>query len=98
VKVRHGDQEYGGVVNVGYRPTFGGDDVTIEVFLLDYSGSLYGEKLRIYFIERLREERTFANFTELSAAIAKDVLKARQILQQVQVIQYQEYLAGGAGE
>lgn len=92
VKVRHGDQEYGGVVNIGQRPTFGGGDVTIEVHLLDYTGSIYGESLRIYFIERLREEQTFDGGEELSRAIAADVLRARQILQRVQVIQYQAYL------
>jgi len=93
VKVRHGDLEYGGVVNVGCRPTFGCHDITIEVHLLDYSGTIYGEKLRVYFIERLREECAFADANELSAAIAADVLRARQILQRVQVVQYQEYLA-----
>lgn len=93
VKVRHGDLEYGGVVNIGCRPTFGCHDLTIEVHLLDYSGTIYGEKLRVYFIERLRDELTFADVTELSAAIAADVLRARQILQRVQVVQYQEYLA-----
>lgn len=97
VKVRHGDLEYGGVVNIGYRPTFGCHDIAIEVHLLDYTGTIYGEKLRVYFIERLREERTFTDVSELSAAIAADVLKARQIMQRVQVVQYQEYLAPKEG-
>ncbi len=94
VKARHGDLEYGGVVNIGYRPTFGGEDVTIEVHLLDFTGTLYGESLRIYFIERLRAEQTFSGVDELSRAIASDVLKARQLLQRVRVIEYQEYLEG----
>lgn len=93
VKVRHGDLEYGGVVNIGNCPTFGSQDISIEVHILDYSGLIYGEKLRVYFIERLRDERSFADVNELSAAIAADVLSARQILQRVQVVQYQEYLA-----
>lgn len=92
VKVRHGDLEYGGVVNIGRCPTFGDKDLSIEVHLLDYSGTIYGEKIRVYFIERLREEKTFADLPALSEAIAADVLRARQILQRVQVIQYQEYL------
>lgn len=93
VKVRHKQQEYGGVVNLGMRPTFGGSHATIEVHLLDFTGRLYGEKLRIYFLERLRGEIKFADSDELSNAILADVLKARQILQTVQVIQYQEYLS-----
>ncbi len=59
VKVRHGLQEYGGVVNLGMRPTFDGEYPTIEVHLLDFTGDLYGEKLRIYFLERLRGEKGF---------------------------------------
>ncbi len=47
VKVRHGSQEYGGVVNLGQRPTFGGGYSTIEVHLLDFTGHLYDQNLRI---------------------------------------------------
>jgi riboflavin kinase / FMN adenylyltransferase len=93
VKVRHGLQEYGGVVNLGMRPTFEGHYPTIEVHLLDFTGDLYGEKLRIYFLERLREEKKFSNVDLLSDAIAADVLASRQILQTVQVVQFQEYLS-----
>jgi len=93
VKVRYGQQEYGGVVNLGQRPTFGGDTATIEVHLLDFSGQLYGEDLRLYFVERLRGEQRFADVAELIAAISTDVLQARQILQSVQIVQYREYLS-----
>lgn len=75
------------------RPTFGGKRPTIEVHLLDFTGDLYGEKVRIYFLERLRGEVKFANADELSEAIAADILTARQVLQTAQVIQYQEYLS-----
>ncbi|NOQ42581.1 MAG: bifunctional riboflavin kinase/FAD synthetase [Desulfuromusa sp.] len=93
VKVRHGQQEYGGVVNLGKRPTFGAGASTIEVHLLDFTGQLYDQNLRIYFVEHLRGEQKFANAGELIDAIAADVLKARQILQSVQIIQYREYLS-----
>ncbi len=93
VKVRHGLQEYGGVVNLGLRPTFDGKHATIEVHLLDYTGDLYGENVRIYFIERLRDELKFPTPEALSDAIAADVLNARQVLQDARVIQYQEYLS-----
>ena len=91
VKVRHGSQEYGGVVNLGNRPTFGGGSSTIEVHLLDFSGQLYDQNLRIYFVERLRGEQKFSNGEELAKAISSDVLSARQILQSTQIIQYREY-------
>jgi len=86
VKVRHGLQEYGGVVNLGVRPTFAAASPAIEVHLLDFTGDLYGDKLRIYFLERLRGEKKFTDVNELSRAIAADVLVARQILPTIQVI------------
>ena len=92
VKVRLEQQEYAGVVNIGQRPTFSGQQMTIEVHLLDYTGDLYGRRVRVYFVERLREERKFADADELGRAIAADVLRARQILADVQIVQYREYL------
>ena len=92
-KVRHKQQEYGGVVNLGQRPTFSSGCSTIEVHLLDFTGQLYDQNLRIYFVERLRDEQKFSSAEELADAIAADVLNARQILQSVQIIQYQEYLS-----
>ena len=93
VKVRYGQQEYSGVVNLGQRPTFGGGESTIEVHLLDFTGRLYDESLRIYFVERLRGEQKFSSASRLSDAIAADVVQARQILSSAQVVQYREYLS-----
>ena len=93
VKVRHNLQEYGGVVNIGNRPTFDGKKRTIEVYLLDFTGQLYGQKLRIYFVEKLRDEQKFDNIETLVKTIEMDVVRARQILQAVQIIQYREYLS-----
>jgi riboflavin kinase/FMN adenylyltransferase len=93
VKVRHNLQEYGGVVNIGRRPTFNVEGSTIEVYLLDFSGELYGQKLRIYFVDRLRDERKFASVEALVATIEMDVVRARQILQTIQIVQFREYLS-----
>ncbi len=93
VKVRHNLQEYGGVVNIGNRPTFDGKNRTIEVYLIDFTGQLYGQKLRIYFVERLRDEQKFDSIEALVSTIEMDVVRARQILQAVQIIQYREYLS-----
>lgn len=93
IKVRHKLQEYNGVVNLGQRPTFDNGKSTIEVHLLDFSGDLYGQKIRIYFVERLRSERKFSSLQELSEAIRADIVRARQILGARQVIQYREYLS-----
>ena len=93
VKVRHKLQEYGGVVNIGCRPTFDVKGSTIEVYLLDFTGELYGEKLRLYFVERLRDEQKFDSIEALIDTIEMDVVRARQILQTVQIVQYREYLS-----
>jgi riboflavin kinase / FMN adenylyltransferase len=66
--------------NVGYRPTFGGDRLTVEAFLLDYSGDLYGREVRAVFVERLREERAYSSVDELVAQIKRDVDEVRSLL------------------
>jgi riboflavin kinase/FMN adenylyltransferase len=72
-----------GVTNVGVRPTVaaaGGTSRTIETFLLDFAGDLYGRRLRIHLLARLREERRFGSLDELKVQIARDVVRARNIL------------------
>ena len=66
------------VVNVGYRPTFGGGDLLVEVHLLDFSGDLYGQTLRVEFVDKLRDEQAFPGVEALKAQIALDVAEARR--------------------
>ncbi len=69
------------VVNVGVRPTFeDGGNKTVEVHILDWSGDLYGQTLRIAFIERLRGEQQFDGLDALVAQIARDVDATRATL------------------
>ncbi len=77
VRVRVDDRWHGGAANIGVKPTFGGGDVTIEAHLLDFTGDLYGKKVRVQFLERLRPERRFASVSELAGQIARDVEAAR---------------------
>ena len=74
------DEEYPSVTNIGIRPTFGQQDRTIEVYLLDTDMKLYGRELRIEVLERLRGEQRFASAQELTAQMERDVLRAREIL------------------
>ena len=53
---------------------------TVEVHLLDFSGNLYDEDIRVNFVERIRDEKKFSSIAELSAQIQKDVQKARGLL------------------
>jgi riboflavin kinase / FMN adenylyltransferase len=67
-------------ISVGTRPTFGGQDVVVEAFVLDFEGDLYGQTVRCAFTELLREQRTYASTGELVAQIAADVTECRSIL------------------
>jgi riboflavin kinase/FMN adenylyltransferase len=71
---------YNSVTNIGIRPTFGGDQRLIEVYLLDFEGELYGQELEIELVERLRGEIKFASVEELKAQIVRDVEGTRALL------------------
>ena len=78
---RVGDKVYPAVVNIGVRPTFEERAAPrVEAHLLGYSGNLYGEKLTLEFVKRLRAERKFPSAEALRAQIEHDVAQAREIL------------------
>src|SRR5918999_226383 len=67
-------------VNVGVRPTFEtGRGLVVEAHLIDFDGDLYGQTLRIAFVERLRGEKRFESVDELVAQMNHDVERAREI-------------------
>jgi riboflavin kinase/FMN adenylyltransferase len=74
----------GGVTNIGLRPSIGagagGPRRTIETYVLGFSGDLYGARLRLQLVARLRPEKKFASLDELRAQIAQDVALARGML------------------
>ena len=67
-------------ISVGTNPTFQGSRRTVEAFVLDYEGDLYGEHVGVEFASRLRPMAAFADVEGLLAAMAKDVSDTRQIL------------------
>ena len=71
---------YNGVANIGYSPTFGNGQFTIEVHILDFNQNICGQKIRVDFIERIRDEIKFPGISELAEQIKKDTEKAREIL------------------
>jgi riboflavin kinase/FMN adenylyltransferase len=79
-RARFSDESYGAVTNVGVRPTFAGTRRTVEAYLLDFAGDLYGELLRIEFLHRLRGEQKFDGISALVAQITADVGAARSWL------------------
>lgn len=80
VKVRIGSGMYDGACNIGRKPTFGAESRTIEVHLIDFVGDLYGQSLRIFYIERLRGEQEYPDAAALRNAINADVAACRRIL------------------
>jgi riboflavin kinase / FMN adenylyltransferase len=65
------------ITNVGVRPTFDdGADVSIESYIFDFDGDLYGDVLRVRFLHRIRDERKFSGIDELKAQIQKDTARA----------------------
>ena len=69
-----------GIMNIGFRPTVGGKGQTIEVHLLDFKGDLYGKKLQVEVLSRLRDEKKFESMEDLANQISKDEKSARNWL------------------
>lgn len=67
-------------VNIGSNPTFGDSQFKVEVHLIGFSGSLYGNPLEVDFVTRLRDIHQFANLTELQAQLHADIEQARRII------------------
>lgn len=94
VKVKIDEIFYDAACNIGLNPTFADGKKSIEVFIFDFDGDLYGRELRVYFFDRLREEKRFGSAAELVEAIKADVAKCREILASSQLVVYREYLGG----
>jgi riboflavin kinase/FMN adenylyltransferase len=62
--------------------------------VLDFKGDLYGENMRVYFVERLRDEKKFSDAKHLIVAIKEDIRRARAILDSCNIVEYIEYLNG----
>jgi riboflavin kinase/FMN adenylyltransferase len=80
-RVRVGDEWLAAATNVGVRPQFvTGRGELIEAFLLDWSGDLYGQRIRIELVARLRGERRFASVDALIEQMGRDVEHARAVV------------------
>ena len=80
VTVECGGNRHQGVANIGYCPTFGDQVFSVEVHILDFNENIYNQKIRVNFIQRIRDEKKFSNISELSDQIKKDIIKTRNIL------------------
>jgi riboflavin kinase / FMN adenylyltransferase len=79
IHIQSFDRRFDCVTNIGRRPTVYEDYATvIETFVLDFSANVYGERVRLFFFERLREERRFPSVTALSDQIGRDIEETRK--------------------
>ncbi len=69
-----------GATNIGRRPTFDAGHISIETHLLDFEGDIYGQRLDLEIIHRIREETKFESVDELVVQIGRDVVTAREVL------------------
>ena len=80
VKVYYLEEEFGGMLNIGNRPTVDGTYKTIEVNIFDFDREIYGENLKVEFIKKIRNEQKFNGLEELKAQIAKDKETCKALL------------------
>jgi riboflavin kinase/FMN adenylyltransferase len=80
VTVEFDGEKHLGVANIGYSPTFDDHLFTVEVHILDFSQNIYNRRIRVNFIQRLRDEQRFSSIEALSQQIREDVQVARTIL------------------
>lgn len=78
--VKLSDGFHGSITNIGVRPTFEESKLTVETHIFDFSENLYGEEVRVNFVERLRDEKRFANVDKLVEQISHDIAAVREIL------------------
>ena len=80
-KVLVDGEQYAAVTNIGTRPTVDGQGVTVESYLLDFNGDLYGKNITVAFYEFLRPEQKFSSLEELKTQIAADIAQIRTFLE-----------------
>jgi riboflavin kinase / FMN adenylyltransferase len=73
-------QRYGGILNIGYNPTFGEEQLVAETHIFDFNENIYGKPIRVNLLKFLRNEQKFSGPQELAVQIGQDVLLAKKIL------------------
>ena len=81
-RVSISSKKYFGITNVGVRPTVGGSVLCAETHIFNFSGDLYGKKLRVEFLHFMRPETKFASLEELSERVHLDIAEAKEFIAQ----------------
>lgn len=72
--------KHGAMLNIGVRPTFGGEKLQIEAHLFNFDGNLYGQELRVMLRQKLRNEVAFGDAEALKNQLRRDAIEAKKIL------------------
>ena len=81
VKCRLNSINLNGIANMGVRPTVGGEKPVLEVHLFEFNENIYSQRLRVKFVEKIRDEKKFDNLDMLKSQIQEDISIAKKILQ-----------------
>ncbi len=73
-------RHYGGILNIGYNPTFGEEQLVAETHIFDFNEDIYGKPIKVNLIKFLRSEKKFSGAQELAEQISNDVILAKKIL------------------
>ena len=74
-----------GVANLGNRPMVGGEDLLLEVHFFDFDGDLYGRRMEVQFVAKLRDELDFESLDDLTSQMKRDEDQARSCLAQTKM-------------
>lgn len=80
--VEYNGKTYKGMGNIGFRPTVDHGDLTIEVNIFDFDKDIYDESLKVFFIDRIRDEEKFINLNALKEQLHKDKANTLKILEE----------------
>jgi riboflavin kinase / FMN adenylyltransferase len=86
VTARIENQTFKGMMNIGTRPTFDGDQVTLEVHLFDFDRNIYGNAIKIFFHKRLRDEKRFSGVDALVNQLQEDKIQSLEFLKKVDLL------------
>ena len=80
VKISIDVSEFEGIANIGIRPTVGGTSPVLEVNIFDFKKEIYGKRIKVEFVKKIRDEKKFDSLEDLKKQIAKDVNTAKEQL------------------
>ena len=80
VKCKLDDLSLNGIANMGIRPTVGGEKPVLEVHLFEFNENIYSQRIRVKFVEKIRDEKKFDNLDMLKSQIQQDISTAKNIL------------------